>query len=563
MSKPNQPPSTLPSKPDDSAPSNRSQHANFIRLDGKSTLYESIRDAETHIVAVFRLSPVEVKTGMEETQAECLLRVATSFPRIRPKDLALNALDAEQEEFVEGIRESEELNEEERATAAETIAAAYLEDNLQNLILFNESIEDQNEVLKELRKEESKLRHTLPDRRRDAARWCVEELMTVDVRRAVELDPEFLPVSSPEFSSVFEIFKICKILYSDQTNLTKSVRQYHAQGELAKVRQTGPSEYVAFSTRFSDAVTAWRSEGAAPDDELLISIYVDALDPKLFYQVQEDFKVPHKRKAYPKVWNEFKRETTAIYNEYHKGGGTTKDPDNLLVLKTNISDKEKPTCLKCCKKHNGECFDTDAIKERYEAEMAVANAAKERYDSRRGVKDRKAVRCVKLRSPRKGDEAVEAKVFDSLKQQGVRADEIDFIFDCAAECTLTADSSICIKPIPVDLIIEGAIPGEIMRASIRMEFLHGLGTPLLAGDRNVISDYEISSEYEKKYASLHCVVLTRKDDPACTWDFIRDPERYGDLFYHCTVKKKDYLSRGVRDKPGEGDCGTKGARDKP
>ena len=546
----------------ESVPSKGGAHAKYTILRGKQNLFEAIRDAKAHISAAFRLPSMEIETGVEETQSSFLKRIIIENPRERLKDPAANCLTEEQREEVDSIRETEDLDAEERAAAAEAIETVYLEMNLEELTIANEAIGYQNDAIKELIKEEAKDRKTLPDRRKDASRWMMEHWMTVEVRRAVEDDPGFHPVYAVDFSTPFEIFKICKILFSDQTTINKSVRQYHAQTELTAIKQTSADEYVQFCTRFSDAVTALKGEGGTPEDELLICIYVNALDSKLFYQIKEDFKVPHKKLAYPKEWQAFKRETNAIFYEYQRSGTTSKDLDHLLVLKASVSDnEEKPTCSCCCKRHFGECHNVEAIKELFEGRLKAATAAKERFDARHAPREKKAVRCVKIRAPNAGDESVKVIAYEDLKQQGVRADEIDFIFDCAAEAGLTADPSICINPSPVSLIIEGAIPGETMRAVVKMEFLHGLGRPLVAGNRNVISDYEAAANYKREYVGLHHVLLSRKDDPTCTWDFIRDPGRYGDLFYHCTMAKKEYLLKGARDDLGKQENGSVDARD--
>ena len=366
--------SPAPATADAASKGGSDRYHDFTKLAGKESLFEALRDARVHITAKFRLPPREVETGVEETALEFAKRLVKEYPLVRLKDITQNRLNEEQLSEIAAILGAEEIDQEERAAAALTIEAAYLAANLEELQLFNDAANEEIAILVKCREEESKLRTTVKDRRRDASRWLVESWMTYDVRRTVEMDPEFSPVDTVGYSSPYQIFEICKTLYSDQATVTKSVRQYNAQLELAKVKQSSPHEYVQFTTRFNDAVTAWRNEGADPDDELIIRIYVDALDAKLFNQVKEDFKVPSKKKNYPPTWKEFKRETTAMFVEFQKDG-LTSDPNSLIVLKADVAEKvdedakatEKPTCPCCCKKHRGECFDTEAIQTIFDA----------------------------------------------------------------------------------------------------------------------------------------------------------------------------------------------------
>lgn len=132
-----------------------------------------------------------------------------------------------------------------------------------------------------------------------------------------------------------------------------------------------------------------------------------------------------------------------------------------------------------------------------------------------------------------------ATVLSAECTAGVGDDEIDFIYDCAADIGLAAESEIGVNHRRTATILEGAVPGAAVNVSTKLDFLHGLGTALVVGNRNIISDWEITPSFDMQRVGDHEIHLKSKDT-GLTWKFFRDPKRYKDLKFHYTINREQY-----------------------
>ena len=96
----------------------------------------------------------------------------------------------------------------------------------------------------------------------------------------------------------------------------------------------------------------------------------------------------------------------------------------------------------------------------------------------------------------------------------------------------------------------GAVPNSSAQSNQEVELRHGFGTALLLGETNIISDWQLSKTHKMEFVGENCIRATGRAS-AASWDFIRDPDRYGDRKYHLTIKRDVYLTSAGEDHASE------------
>ena len=133
-------------------------------------------------------------------------------------------------------------------------------------------------------------------------------------------------------------------------------------------------------------------------------------------------------------------------------------------------------------------------------------------------------------------------------QQGVGDDEVNFIHDCAAAVDLLADFSLCNAPKSVSFTVVVAVPNSSAQSNQEVKLRHGFGSALLFGETNII--WQLSKTHKMKFVDENCICATGRAS-AASWDFIRNPDRYGDRKYHLTIKRDVYFASAGEDHASE------------
>jgi hypothetical protein len=93
---------------------------------------------------------------------------------------------------------------------------------------------------------------------------------------------------------------------------------------------------------------------------------------------------------------------------------------------------------------------------------------------------------------------------------------------------------------PTNVILTGAVPGSQVHISSKIDFLHGLGSALVCGERNLVADVEIYKDFTRELLGDH-VIRVKSKTTGVAWDFVRDEEFYSNSNFNCLIPK-DYKS---------------------
>ena len=557
----------------------------FTQLNGKiSNLLKAERDAKVYLTTQYRVPLAELETGIPADVSDFIEELHQQYAY---RELELeedNCLTDEQEEELFQIRtddyqpegeDEEEITQEFRNASADGAAASMLARNLaamrrrnQQATLFNKSIDD-------LRSSKVKTFNKIDEDRIKVHGWLMMKWMIPSVRLQVEQDPAYRSASEADFSSAFEIFEICRRLFSDREP-EKDLRQLHAVDALRKVVMLKPNGFTAFNAEFRDAIATCLYNRVELSDIVLIDSYVTGLNNTVFADVKRDMKIPSRKANYPTKLDDFQFEMEQVHHRFYTDGKSPYDADAKRVLKADAksSDEEKqtagkqaggkkgagkdakegghPKCMYCGKHRGGVCYDETAIKKYHEAQLEAAiKASKEgkaKADQAKQERTKVNNSCFVAR-----DRDVLPQLFDretepepaaapsvlSTTSRGVGAHQVDFIFDNAADIGLVSDATLGVNQRDTRTTLEGAVPGAVLDVDTKLDLLHGFGTALVAGDINIISDWEVTGKFDRQYTGEHSIRLTCRES-GVSWDFVRDPRRYGDLKFHCTMDREAY-----------------------
>ena len=559
-------------------------HREFEQLNGKSgNLLKAIKDAKSWITGKYNIPVQELEDGIIFSDIDFMQNLLTLYPPTRPKREEENTLSVAQEAEIDGIlrggEEGEEEGEaEERAGFAHAVREQFLAENLREIRDFNYTTQIRNELMKSARDLEQKKHAKLATQRPAACLWLMAEWMTESVRRRVELDPVYVPVSKSNFSTPFEIFQICTRLFSDREP-ELLIRQENAQETLKKVTMFKPNGFVPFNTAFRNAMETLSNTGKELDDVLLITYYAKGLNNTVFGEVKKDMDIPSKKALYPTTFAEFVMEMEQIQDRYDSSGKSHQDADAMRVLKTDAKESsgekhspakgaagkaqseksagkgaksEKwPKCVHCEKNHPGECWSEEALVKAHETRLEalrLARAERNKAKNESGGGETKKNHHFVARNrdvlpdlfePEEQQLSLVDVSVHSTSCQGVGPNEIDFIFDNAADIGLISDPSLGINQRQAQITLEGAVPGATIEVDSKLDLLHGLGTALVVGSTNIVSDWEITGKFDRAYTGEHSIRLTSRETGKI-WDFVRDPACYGDLKFHCTLDRVRY-----------------------
>ena len=552
----------------------------FTQLNGKvSNLLKAEKDAKVYLTAHYLVPLKELDDGEPVHVSDFIMALHDEFPH---QDLELeedNHLTDEQEEEVLDIRFNdflEEAGEEERDAAADAVAEIYLARNLcamrrrnARTALYNKSIDD-------LCSSRVKQFNKIDDDRVKVHVWLISFWMIPSVRLQVEQDPAYKSASQTNFSSAFEIFEICRRLFSDREP-ERDLRQLNAVDALRKVTMYKPNGFVAFNAEFRNAIETVLNTGTELSDVVLINAYTKGLNNTVFADVKKDMNIPSRKSAYPTNLSEFMFEMEQIQNRFNQDGKSPYDLDSTRILKADVKDAENeksassksgagakgkgkgdkttssPKCIYCEKNHPGVCWDESAIAKHHEALLEASRASRAKADKEKQAQPGKTTSALKKNHHFVArDRDVLPQLFDTAaaseptaasilttRTQGIANNEIDFIFDNAADIGLASDPSLGVNHRATHTTLEGAVPGALIEVNSKLDLLHGLGTALLIGPVNIVSDWEVTGKFDKQYMDDHTIRLTSRDTGK-VWDFIRDPPRYGDLKFHCTMDREAY-----------------------
>ena len=486
----------------------------------------------------------------------------------------------------------EEANEEERDAAADAVTEAYLARNLAILRKSNARAVSFNRSLEILRESKIKAFSKIEELRAEAHVWMLSKWMTNPVRQRVEMDPAFVPLTARNPSTVFEILEICRRLFSDREPEIL-IRQDNALEALKQVKMSKTTGFIAYNVAFQNAVDTLVYHGRELSDVLLINFYSRGLHDAVFQDVKRDLQIPSKKALYPGTYPGFVKEMEEVHNRFEGVGKSYYDEDAINIMSASTGDtgreQKEPmvpdssppggpgkgkSCPFCEKIHPGNvCLDEKAMERVY---LARVQAAIDFKAARAEKKKREAVTNHHfdvyntstsnlppiLPTPSSSLSSIPTSNTPpssvSPIQRGVGHDEVDFIHDCAAAVGLLADSSLGTGHKSVSFTVLGAVPNSSAQSDQEVELRHGFGSALVLGKTNIISDWQISKSHKMEFIGENCIRATGRASMV-SWDFIRDPDRYGDRKYHLTIKRDIYLASAGEDHAS--DTTSEGAED--
>ena len=145
--------------------------------------------------------------------------------------------------------------------------------------------------------------------------------MTPSVRLQVEQDP----ASRAEFSSAYEIFEICKWLFSDREPEKDLGQPIDA---LRKVPMWKPNGFVAFTAEFRNGIETVNNIGVDLSDIVLIDAYQNGLNNTVFANVKRDMKIPSRKAGYPTRLEDFIFEMEQVQSHFNTDGKSPYDADS-------------------------------------------------------------------------------------------------------------------------------------------------------------------------------------------------------------------------------------------
>ena len=546
---------------DKSKPNTYKPREGFLRLTPGLTpaqVTNMIRDAKRHIAGAYNIPPSELETGELKSLFEISLENARKYPN--GESLALNEaqLTTSQQLEIDAIAANETLNVEERDAAVEVLTQRYRTANL----TFNTALPLANAAMAKAREKEIERYVALTDSRAKAVNWLLETWMSPIHKQRIIHDESFVPTSMDNHSQPHHILKLCAQLFGHR-DTKPHVRRREALAELEKVKMKNPTGFTGYLADFVNARQTHMDTGGDLSDPELIEIFVTGLHPTVFNTVNDDWGTI-REEAYPKSIDEFISEMQQVHDKWMKQRNmASRGEDSAIILKADVKTvtpvtasvptttvtngkaptdpsresgkSEKPTCSICKKKHFNYCWDTEALK-RYSEE---AQKAKLDYERRKADKARSNVSHFTAR-----DNDILPKLFDHtdkvlLTKASDDSEFIDFIFDNCADTGLASTTTLGKRIFPANAILEGAVPGSAATVDKKIEFFLGLGNALVIGDKNIISDWEISPYFNKEYIGDHCIRIVSKTTGA-TWDFIRDPGPSSDKKFHLRIPRSAY-----------------------
>ena len=530
---------------------------------------------KVYLTSKFELPAKEVEDGKELSYEEILMELMDQHPELTPRKLNDEGL-TEDDIAMISVTSEEESSQKKKIKSKPSDA---LKDKLAAANkLFNSRVPTMNAIATKAREKRMEKYLELPKKRREAGLFILGEWMPYSCRMQVEAHPEFRSLDRPDASSPYEIRMIVKELFTDRMPFASTVTVKKEEMQLYSLKMNG-RDYYTFLRNFRERVRIVRQLGGELDDKILIHYFTEGLSDDVFKFLKDDYLRPARQaeiddgsmtfeeysgqvEDFFAQWSQRQHRATGDSVKVFAADAVTKGKKGKIELKDGHDDTPattgtscsgsdgKPVCYYCGGRHT-RCWNKEAMRKKLEEDIKAGEEHKAKTESKKKKKESetKNVSYFDLRDdvyvPQLNDLYDESSETVNVSTTSVHTadDCIDFVLDNCADIGLVSEQELGVHPRPANIRLEGVVPGASIVAQTKVSYRKDLGAALPVGDRNIVSDWELSKHYTLHVDDddKHHLVFTH-DATGDVLHFYRNPDRFGDFKFHMLVPRTVYMN---------------------
>ena len=541
---------------------------------------------KVYLSSKYELPAKEIEEGVELSYEEILMELIDQHPELQPKVLNEEGLTEDDLAIIAQAQTSEEDSSQKKKSKSkpsdslkEKLAAANK--------LFNSRVPTMNAIAAKAREKRMEKYLDLPKKRREAGLFILGEWMPYSCRMQVEAHPDFRSLDRSDASSPYELRMIVKDLFTDRMPFASTVAVKNEEMKLYALRMNG-RDYYSYLRNFRERVRIVRQLGGDLDEKILIHYFTEGLSDEVFKFLKDDYLRPARQteiedgsmtfeeysgqvEDFFAQWSQRQHRATGDSVKVFAADTVTKGKKSKSESKDVLEDAPttagtscagsdgKPVCYYCGGRHT-RCWNKEAMKKKLEEDIKAGEEHKSKTEAKRKKKESetKNVSYFDLRDdvyvPRLSDLDDESPDVVNVSKASLRASDdcIDFVLDNCADIGLVSEQELGVHPRPANIRLEGVVPGASIVAQTKVSYRKDLGAALPVGDRNIVSDWELSKHYTLHVDDndKHHLVFSH-DATGEVLHFYRNPERFGDFEFHMLVSRTAYMNGSFHfPKPG-------------
>ena len=361
-------------------------------------------------------------------------------------------------------------------------------------------------------------------------------------------------IANDNWFYLFQVAKQTHIVRHIHDNMrTIDLRQ---EAEIDKLKQLKHKygTLIDWIQRFEDQLDICESVGLELSEEKKCRIFIHNLNPALFEDTIRSYFHRATSSNYPNTLGELKQYILSEFEDT-----ITRRPELLKrILRGDRVETTLQVNQKKSKSNNKfKCEICDAVSH-------VTTACKF-YNNKFTIPQNKAY-MERLKKKQEKQKNEQTQVVEEVQQketinliieqckyahQGVRSNEIDFIYDTGTETgtIVNTDKSVITKLYSEKVLLEGIGGGTIETDKAGNSIFGKLRVLKGENGRNLVSQYESGKHFQVLNPDPNTFILRgwpRTENEGKEFMFNRDEEKYGDKLLHCTIPKS-YFAKNFKE----------------